>query len=274
MTSQETAAADLPDFDEPPVVEVALSVGFQALPRFTAVDFGLFWERSFAGYPNISHQPPQTMPVERFDRVGGSPQVSWELATSPPLPRVWFVDDGDANLVQVQPNWFARNWRKTDSGGTYPHYQAIRELFVSDLAALLAFAGDRKLGEFRATQCEVTYINHVPFEGDVGQLHDVVRVLGQPPASDNQLETTRLALQFTVGTPPVARLHITGEEATRLSDAQRIAVLSITFRGAPSSGDVDGVLSFLDRGHVEIVRAFDSLTTDPMHAIWKRRDRR
>jgi hypothetical protein len=44
----------------------------------------------------------------------------------------------------------------------------------------------------------------------------------------------------------------------------------LTARGEPLTGDLDGVLDFIDLGHEWIVRAFESVTSDVMHDLWEK----
>src|ERR1035438_10399713 len=60
---------DLPDFANPPVAEVVLSVQFEALSRMRAAHFGLFWARIRDRYPRTEERPAlETRSEER--RVG------------------------------------------------------------------------------------------------------------------------------------------------------------------------------------------------------------
>ena len=50
---------DLPDFDNPPLVEVVLSVQFSDLQSYRTVHPGLLWERKFReSFPEFAEQPP------------------------------------------------------------------------------------------------------------------------------------------------------------------------------------------------------------------------
>ncbi len=56
--------------------------------------------------------------------------------------------------------------------------------------------------------------------------------------------------------------------ASEGSDVPRLAVMTLTARGAPRTSNLQGVLEFLDCGREWIVRGFEELTTEYMHGRW------
>ena len=266
---------DLPHFSNPPVVEVALAVGFRPLAGFRIVDLGRLWERYQEAFPKVEEQPPLQMTVEQFGGRGSTPSVSLSLMATPPPPRVWFLDEDESQLVQVQNDWFARNWRKTGSSADYPRYPRMRAPFESDLGVFLDHVRTGNLGEFSPTQCEITYINHIPAAEATGDaLGDVLTLLASGPAGRFPLapESVTVAAQYVLRTAegPVGRLHVSAQPAIRRVDGYPITVLTLTARGRPLGEGVEGVLSFLDLGHEWVVRGFDAATTEKMHVAWGR----
>ena len=61
---------DLPEFVQPPVVEVMMSVQFEVLSSFQPVHFGLLWERWRSRYPLTSHHAPIAPSVELYGAKG------------------------------------------------------------------------------------------------------------------------------------------------------------------------------------------------------------
>ena len=109
----------LPKFDNPPVVEVALSVQFERL-SISAAHIGLVWQKFRDRFPNIEEKPEIEAAIEQFgppERKG--PGVRFEVGVMP-IPRFWFVNQDGSELVQVQRDRFIRNWRKKDGGPGYP----------------------------------------------------------------------------------------------------------------------------------------------------------
>lgn len=160
-------ADGLPDFRHPPVVEVVLSAGFQPLPGLGIVEIVKFWEaRIQPQLPRYEEQGRYEMPLEQFGGGIQLPSVSWQVLPGQPMPRLWFQNDEGSQLLQIQNDWVARNWRRTGPQSQYPRYPDLRAAFVRDLRVLAEYLSERDMGELRFTQCEVTYINHIPIGGD------------------------------------------------------------------------------------------------------------
>jgi uncharacterized protein (TIGR04255 family) len=263
----------LPDFANPPVVEVAVAVGFQPLAGLRVVDLGGLWERYQADFPNVVEQPPIEMTTERFDGLGAPPSMSFALMAAPPIPRLWFLNGDESQLIQVQNNWFARNWRKMPTGGDYPRYPTIRDRFRDDLSTFLDYIRAGKLGEFKPTQCEITFINHIAdYGGQRQELSEILNLLKPLDVSGflPSPESVGLNAQFLIAGDgvPAGRLHLRAEPAVRRSDGSPITVLTITARGVPIGEGVEGVMGFLELGHTWVVRGFECITTDRMHKLW------
>ncbi len=62
-------------------------------------------------------------------------------------------------MIQVQNGRLHLNWL---GRGQYPRYATIRPEFDQALAAFTAFVADEDLGEIRANQREITYVNQIP----------------------------------------------------------------------------------------------------------------
>lgn len=273
----EQADQEFPDFDDPPVVEVVLSAGFESLKAFRLVEIVQFWEsRARQELPRVEEQPRYEMPIEHLGAKVQVPPVSWQVLPGPPMPRFWFLNEEGSQLLQVQNDWIARNWRRTGQHANYPRYPELKRAFASDLESLSEHLTQRQLGDLRYTQCEVTYINHIPIgAGDVRSLASVLKLAGDARSSfPEPPESQRLASSYRIhhAGQAIGRLHVTADPATRLSDSQPISVVNITARGVPAEPGIDGVLQFLDLGREWALRAFVGLTREAMHKRWRRRE--
>ena len=258
-----------PRFASPPIIELVLSVGFQPLP-INVVQLGDIWKTFRDRFPKVEQKPPYNMPMEVFGQQPARPSVSLELVESSPLPRLWFVDAAGAQLIQVQNDWFARNWRRVDGTDGYPQYPALSDAFVDDLMRFRAHVRDHGLS-IVPTQCEVTYIDHIdlPEEGGLGSVLSVLsaraedfglRPEGQALATDYLLEQDAA---------PVGRLHVTANTALRHADGKSIVVLNITARGVPLGESLDGVVAFQDWGREWAWTAFTSIIREEVQQSWR-----
>lgn len=278
--SADGGEARLPSFRSPPVIELALGVRFEPIEGLRAVQIGRLYESRYgAEFPQVEEKGPIEIPIERFGRQARMPEFRFEVTEGPPAPRHWFVDETGTQLVQVQRDWFARNWRKTEDDQEYRRYPSVRQPFADDLAFLASFVQENGLGAIKPLQCEVTYVNDLrPVQGiwsDHGDLSAIMRIWRDDLAREwlPRPEEAQFTLNYVIasGGDPIGRLRIVVQPAFAVADDLPIYRLNLTARGAPlSGGDVDGVLEFLDLGHEWIVRAFDSVTSDAMHKAWER----
>ena len=266
----------LPSFRRPPVTEVVLSIGFDPLPGLRAVDIFEFYHLKYGEtFPSVDEKAPYVIPVERFGVRSRVPDVKFELLDQPMPIRHWFISDDGSELVQLQSDWFARNWRKRGDDSTYPRYPSIREPFEKDLEDFQDFLKDRGIGNLVPTQCEVSYFNQVPSDGvwrDHGELSKVVRYWQSSPGThfSPSPEQVQFAASYVIPgeTGPAGRLHVNLSPAWTVDLNEPIFALNLTARGPAVGEGISGAMAFLDLGHDWIVRCFADVTTDEMHALW------
>lgn len=277
---QPTEGAALPTFRKPPVVEVALAVAFEPLEGLHSGEMWRLHQLRYkeAGFPTVEEQPPLVVQIERFGRTTRMPDIRFEVLEKLPSPRLWFLDETGTQLVQIQQDWFARNWRRTEDDPEYRRYPSIRQPFEEDLDFLFSFVQDSGFGTLKPVQCEVTYTNEVrPAEGvwsDHGDLSTVMRIWRDDFARDSlpKPEEGRLEVIYpmTRDGAQVGRLRVQLQPAFTAAEELPVYLLHLTARGTPVNGDVDGILRFMDEGHVGIVRAFENITSDAMHEVWEK----
>ena len=266
--------ADLPDFDDPPVVETVLSVQFEPLAAMRTAHLGLLWESFRHEFPNTEERPLLERVLEQFPET---PRVrlGLELQTyeNPPVPRVWFTTMQANEMIQVQPDRFIKNWRKEGESETYPRYERNKASFERDFAVFQEFVTANRLGVLRVNQCEVTYVNHILSGQGWESFADAHRVFSFwcPPETriPGQPEDMRTHLRFVIPgkpAPPVGRLHVEVQPAFRAKDGRPMYVFHLTARG-----QVGESIDFFDLGRRWIVESFATLTTPRMHDVWKRK---
>jgi uncharacterized protein (TIGR04255 family) len=124
------ADGPLPEYQRPPVAEVALGFAFQELSAFSTVHFGLLWERFREAYPRAEDLKPMEVPREvRPDADQRVLPPRLQVLTKLPRPRCWFLTADGTQVIQVQGNAFFHNWRRNDTDGRYPRYHSVRESF-------------------------------------------------------------------------------------------------------------------------------------------------
>jgi uncharacterized protein (TIGR04255 family) len=259
---------NLPEFETPPLVEVALGVQFAPVPLIRPVELAPLRERWRKRYPLVQEQPALPSQIESNEE--GLP--TFQVTIGGPQPRLWFISEKEEELVQLQNDRLIVNWRDTPDERTYPRFPAVRELFRERAAELETFIGERGGHPLAITQVEMIYINAIdPGEG-VGRLERVLRnwkpIIGHhlgPP------DEARAAVVFSVaglGRPPV-RMYVAADPSRR-PDGHPAFFLTITLRGAPADSSLEGALEFIDQAHDHMVRSFAELTPTDMHKEWGR----
>jgi len=266
---------DLPDFESPPVTEVALGVQFVPLIATRTFQF-VELARTFhdTGFTLTDEQPllePMTQEVE--ESTVATQGLVMDLTGLPPPPRYWLTNSAKTVLLQLQRDRFVLNWRQIEPGNTYPRYEPLRDSFEENFHRLEQAINHLGLGALVPTQCQIDYINAIAAPRGLGRLDEVLTVWN-PKYSDGFLsdpDIVRLAQghRIEVDGQFRGRLYISAEPAEATGHKAAI-VLVLTARGNPISDGLSGVLGFFDLGREWIVRAFASITTPSMHRVWKR----
>jgi uncharacterized protein (TIGR04255 family) len=279
LASPSVRPTDLPDYDKPPVVEVASSIQFGTIPGLDAARLGLLWTTFRREYPHTEQQPPLAHEIESFGAPALS-QISFSVGQMI-SPRCWFKNEKGTRLLQVQHDRFVLNWRKLDiDDEEYPHYfNVLRPALEREYARFEGFLREEVLPAPVPDQAELTFVNHIPAGEPKGQRETAARFTrlwsGEPrggtlPAAEDLLFASRYVMRDERGSP-VGRLHVNLQSSYRTSDGTPLYVLQLTARGAPQGEGLAGALAFLDKGHEWIVRGFTDITTPEMHDLWKRK---
>lgn len=270
------AKSPLPYFARPPVSEVGLSVSFEPIDSLDLIQIIRLYDGPYKDeYPRIEQKPFNIIGQEHFGPGPQMPSIQLRLGDRAPV-RCWFLDASGTNLVQLQQDWVARNWRKIPKDTVYPRYTYVREHFEQDIRLLQDFVQEQKLGSLEPGQCEITYVNALLPVRDVWADHSDISAIIRP-WSDSALkgslpkpEDAQFNVSYLIESAGVAvgRLRVALQPVFSVDDQLPTYLLTLTARGGPLGGGFAGVMAFLDLGHERIVRAFDAVTTDALHTIW------
>ena len=273
-SSSMSSSHSLPDFENPPVVETVLSVSFRKIPALNTAMLVKFWNEYLSTeLPEIEEHSSYSPSIEFFGLPRGSYTVDLDLSRSFPSPR-FFCSSGN-DLVQLQVDWFAYNWRKTSESPEYSRYEKGRDKFRLWLREFQTFLKESlDVPNLEPTQCEVTYVNHIELTPDDLKASPFGRVLQDiNPTTGKFLpapETARYGASYMIneGSGPLGRLHIHAEHVVIEEEPKTVLFLNLTARGKPLSADLEGVLGFIDIGREWLVRGFVDITTSCLHQRW------
>ncbi|MBN1805306.1 MAG: TIGR04255 family protein [Sedimentisphaerales bacterium] len=265
---------NLPEYDLPPVNEVVIGLQFDPLSKFTAVHPGLFWQEIRDRYPKQSIQHPLSSVFEQFEDEKPK-KLKGQLSQIPPLPRCWFFDEHENQLVQLQADRFIHNWKKVTGEEEYPHYVNVRAEFLNLWDLFLKFAKKEELGDIIINQWELTYVNYI-FKGNewtsMNDLQTLFSYWAGRPSKSYLPIPENIGVEVTYAFPEkFGRLHISFNPAFKKPDDISIIRLNLTARGRPEQSDISSILASFDLGHEWIVNGFTDFTTSKAHEIWKRK---
>lgn len=275
---QEMTPTKLPSFKRPPVVETVLGVQFEH-PALQNAHLGAFW-KTLGGQWGLVTDAPTLPPT--FERFGESPQwgsLGGSLTlTQDPSARLQIRNEADDRMVQIQNGRLHYNWLGR-AGGPYPRYGTIRPEFDEILGLFRQFLVDEELGELRANQWEVTYVNHLPRGTVWNDAKDWQNVLvGLPGVWQEpglvQLESFAGEWHFTIP-PQQGRLHIQVAHAKKGPEpTDEILRLTLTARGPVAERSESGLTvdQGLNLGREVIVTAFRDVTSESARKYWGEHD--
>jgi uncharacterized protein (TIGR04255 family) len=266
----------LPDqivaFDRPPVVEVVAAVSFDGLSNDQSAYLGAFWKDMLRDrYPTFQNQGRYEPTVEQFDDAAFAVN-QFTFTAGLPQPRLWASSLDGQQLLQLQPDWFACNWRKVKPHDEYDRWPARREAFAHWFAAFARYIEAEGLGPIKVTQAEVTYINHIRAgrsAADLGRFGSIF-TLG-PAGLETSPEQVTLNTQFRyqVADDQYGRVRVTVNPALS-PQGEYLYNFELTARGPVAGGDLLSALTFMDHARAQIDRTFVAMTTAEIQKSWGR----
>lgn len=254
----------LPSYKKPPVNEVVCGMRFYTPDKLRIPHIGLLWDKFRLEYPIIQHAPPIA------SAKGG---LLIDDAIGLPLPRIWFINKSDDQLIQFQFDRFYFNWRRRQSD--YPRYAHVIKNFESVWNTVVNFFNELEMGELKPSECELSYINHIPKGQGWNTIDDLPRIFSDfvwkqttrrfLPNPENVSWQAEFSLPEKKG-----HLIVSLKQAIRTEDKVSLFVLELTARGVGESTSKDAVREWFDLAHEWIVRGFTDLTNPEVHLVWER----
>lgn len=268
-----SCAPPLPEYQNPPLIEVVLGVQFKELVRLKSPHVGSFWERLGRDrYPGFEEMPPLRHIVEEYGTPRPKrPNIEISAGDAPPLPRVFFVSADQNQLVQLQKDRFLQNWRRHEKDAVYPRYGQLLPQFVESWSLFRDFVQEQELGKLDADQYELTYVNHIEQGSGWTDQRDIEAVF---PWFKCKINGGFLALPEEVAWRSVyvfpgnaGRLHAEMKQGVNIEKDVPVLVMNLTARGF-AEGDMN---AWFNLAHEWIVRGFADLTgLSVQEEVWKR----
>jgi uncharacterized protein (TIGR04255 family) len=261
-------------FENPPVIELVLSIFHLPIQELKAQHIGLYWDSIRAKYPKCEQQTLIVSPAD-----GPIPAVLLQVPGEPfPLPRFWFFNDDHPILIQVQRNAFMVNWRRFPGVREYPHYENVAKDFWAEFETYKQFIEQVVHGKLDVIQrCELNYINMITKNAVVEEEADLMKVV-RPTGefytlenNDRKLTSLGVTATYRVSPSAIVELTIRGV-GVRQDTNEHVASLELKAIGAPSDLSVDAARDWYDAAHDAIYRLFlDATAGQVQEKIWKPR---
>ena len=256
----------LPSYKNPPVNEVVCGMRFDTPDRLLIPHIGFLWDKFRVDYPVIQHAPPI---------ASAKGEILVDKAIGMPLPRVWFINKSDDQLVQFQIDRFYFNWRRRQSD--YPRYDHVIKNFESVLNTIVNFFSEFELGELKPIEYELSYINHIPKGQGWDTIDDLPRIFSDfvwKQTKERFLPNpVKVAWQKEFLLPEKkGHLIVNLKQATRTEDKATLLVLELKARGIGESANEEAIREWFDLAHEWIVQGFTDITTPEIHKIWEREE--
>jgi uncharacterized protein (TIGR04255 family) len=260
-----------PKFGEPPLVEQAIVVAFDAIQGFDLSDYGLFWNEIRREFP----QPDTAARLETAVESFGQNMVLETGITFMPMamPRAFYRNEA-GGLVQLQNDRIGYNWVKND-GNEYPHFEATRAKFNELFGKFASYCRSRNLPELKLRQCEVTNLNIIPVNdfgdsfADIEKAFVVDSLDMKVPFLVNETYTrTRQHRIIDSNSDPIGRLHSVIQPVFNPVESISAFKFELTARSGPTLDTIEKCNEFLGTARSAINAAFLATTTSAMRAKW------
>lgn len=258
------AQGALPSYKKPPVNEVVCGMRFFTPDKLRLPHIGVLWDKFRLDYPIIQHAAPI---------ASAKGELLIDDAIGLPLPRIWFINKSDDQLIQFQFDRFYFNWRRRQSD--YPRYTYVIKNFENVWNTMINFFTEFELGEFKPIECELSYINHIQKGEGWDTTADLPKIFSDfvwkqtkerfLPNPASAFWTLEFLLPEKKGS-----LIVSLKQATRKEDKVSLLVLELKARGIGESTSKDAIRGWFDLAHEWIVRGFTDLTTPEVHLVWER----
>jgi len=261
------------NYDNPPVVEVAMGVQFTPPKGLSVAHIGSYWDTIRVIFGRCQEQPPLPHLVEDLTLPKIASRPTLRFSGKPDMPRVWFLNDSGNQMVQVQRDRFVYNWRKMSPEETYPRYPKVKIQFAKYWAGFCEFLLSKNLPRPQVDQLELVYVNHArQGEGwqslaDTQNLFTVFKCRtrsGFLPLP----ETLRWSMKYLLPDDQ-GRLHVDAMPVRIQEDNSLVMSLTLVVRGKPAGEITDAsITNWFDVARTWIVKGFADLADEETDVLW------
>jgi uncharacterized protein (TIGR04255 family) len=243
---------------DPPIVELALSVGFQPLAGLSVVDVAELYTDNFKrDYPTV--QQTQPLPPMQIGPAGTIFQIQMGIE----IPRLWFISPDTHFVAQIQSDRVAQNWRRIGpltERLEYPGFESVKSRLVDSYKRLTQWLNARGMPPPPLTVAEIAYVNHVPLM-EAGRPVRLSEVAAWYNASENAVSITGLNAAWWEEAANLEGFVNVQFLTTALPDGTPALSANLTGRFAVTDMPLEGALARFDLMHEKIHEIFGRVLT-------------
>jgi len=265
MAGGSKSGLTLPSFRKPPVVEVAMSIGFMPISGLEFAAMADLRSRWMDAYPGAEEQPllePAAAPQQLQQ------SIKVEFGFGPPPRRLWLLSSKGDRVVQIQRDRMIANWRAVPgSSEPYPRYQPLRDEFLRRWSDFEKFIVEHGIQQSVLPQyAEVTYVNVIKTDDD--RHLDMSAVLKTNKDGELWRDGIRTMAVNQSWELRDVQTFLTMAANVDSSAAGSPIVLQISANTRINEGR--GTAAAVDLAHEFVVGTFGVVTTDEMQQRWER----
>jgi uncharacterized protein (TIGR04255 family) len=258
------------DKPRPPINEIVISVAVAPQPVLSGPNLPDILGRWFQDHPRVQTALRYEMPVEAASGLTPGPGFQVVLPGQAE-PRYWLMSEDEHEIIQVQPNYIALNWRRRDMTQDYPGYEVLRQRFIEVLETVDEGLR-RHQGALQPLRAEITYIDVIQPNAIWSSHSEVHRVFNI--SLPDSMSYERLSLSFSQAISLeqdhfVGRIHINLQPSVDWLKQESQLSLNVTGRSADlTEQNINGVIGFLNVAHEHANQIFLDLLTDRAGEFW------
>lgn len=203
---------------------------------------------------------------------------SVQFGPAPDLNRWWFVGETGSDLIQVQENFLARNWRRLTPPpaeiAPYPGFDAVFGDFRVIVDTLQAWSTKRNRAFPEPEMCELLYEDLIPLAGPDGGARRISEVISplkfDPPMFGGGLTLTWLEYIDGARREGAFTLQVTIQMVgmPNPGGGEPLSFVKLTFVARSACAGWDDAFGFILAAHAKLSQRLVDLTTDAVRATW------
>jgi len=261
MDKEQSQQKSRSDYASPPIVEAVFGITFQPIDGLKIPHYGLFWNLIKAELPSCEHASPIVSPDQPIS-------VGFEGL---PLPRIWYISEDGARLLQVQGDRLLFNWRQM-ADESYPRFESIYQTFIHYFEMFNQFLIDNELPPVQVISTHLAYINHIRGEIEGKEIceKDIFKEASQEESPLKFLQSKSASNWQRIYPFDEKNLHLISQLQQGRSKIDHKTVYNLELK-AESLSKPESLSSWFDNAHEVIINGFDDLTTDDaQQKLWGR----